>query len=83
MFVPIHTPFASSSEHGFALVAALREEYGQSRDGLAELGIDGGWEPPPASRQERDVAYLIRACETLRAHYGMPGSSCSSCGPTG
>ncbi len=73
LFVPFLTPFASSSEHGFALVAALAEEYAQSRAGLGELGIDGGWEAPLAWRQERDIAFLLRACEALHQHYEMPG----------
>ena len=73
LFVPVLARFASSTEHGFALVAALGEEYAHSRAGLHELGLDHAWEPPPAWRQEHNIAYLIRACESLHTHYRMPG----------
>jgi hypothetical protein len=73
LFMPLTTPFAEPAGHAVALRNALVQEYAQDSDGLRELGIDTGWEPPPLRRQEAGLLPLIRVCESLHAHYEMPG----------
>lgn len=74
LFVPLDVPFTEPRQHGFALSAALVEEYAHGREALQALALEPAWEPPTrAATQEGDLPFLIRTCDSLRAHHAVPG----------
>ncbi|MBB4637816.1 hypothetical protein [Longimicrobium terrae] len=46
LFIRLESPFEARAGYSAALVAALRAQYDETREGLAEEGIPGEWTPP-------------------------------------
>ncbi len=69
LFIRFEEPFNDPGRYGFALLASLRKQYEEIREGIREEGIDANWRCPEANPNEQDVAAFARGLASLQTHY--------------
>ena len=68
-FLRLRAPFKLVKAHGYALREELITEYDTARPALEAEGIEAGWRAPHARQADDDVAALVRALSSFRAHH--------------
>lgn len=69
LFLRFNTPFDDPESHGFRLIEAFQAMYEESREVLAEEGIDDNWVCPEPRDGTSDIEALVNVCVSFREHY--------------